>query len=66
MSFLNIMDHEGDQMLLSLKRVDKVKLSRKCGYTVIVLEPIHKDDPPEEILSRTSVGDIWEQIRLRM
>lgn len=71
MSFINVKDERGNDMLLSLKRIDKVQLQDTGGdnddaSVRITLLPLSKDDPEEYIYSSTPVDEIWDQIKMRM
>jgi len=72
-TFINIDDTSGNEMILSLKRISKVKLEAPvegdnddAGTTCITLEATGKDGIEEYVFSSTSVEDIWAMIKLRM
>lgn len=67
MSFIEITDEYGNQMIIALKRLDKSQLSQlRNGLTQITLKPHNKGDPEEYVYSLTPVEEIWEQIKLRL
>ena len=73
MSFIKIEDEHGNDMILGLKRISKVKLdvpeaaeNDESTLTILTLEPLSKDDVEEIVMSRTPVDEIWEQIKMRM